>query len=378
MADPSEKFQIDLYYDVISPYAWIAFESLLRYEYVWPIKVNLKPFSLRRIMQSSGNKPPSLVPAKSLYMLKDLERNNAFWDVKLNAPKVNFMQWIKAKTSEDAMKLLLVIQKEKPKKLEGVSREFWKRIWTNGEPIFEREDFEKVLVASSITDTARYIDKISDLTIETELQKNTLDAIDSGSLLRYENVWPIKVNLKPFSLRRIMQSSGNKPPGLIPAKSLYMLKDLERNNAFWNMKLKAPKKFMQWIKTKTSEDAMKLLLVIQKEKSEKLETVSREFWKRIWTNGEPIFEQKDFEKVLVASGITDTARYIDKISDVTIETELQKNTLDAIDSGAFGAPWIIVHKDGEEHAFFGSDRLHLIGHLFKERFHGGLKHFAKL
>ncbi|KAK6738199.1 hypothetical protein RB195_020358 [Necator americanus] len=198
------------------------------------------------------------------------------------------------------------------------------------------------------------------------------------SLLRYENVWPIKVNLKPFSLRRIMQSSGNRPPGLVPAKSLYMLKDLERNNAFWNMKLKAPKKFMQWIKTKTSEDAMKLLLVIQKEKSEKLETVSREFWKRIWTNGEPIFEQKDFEKVLVASGITDTARYIDKISDVTIETELQKNTLDAIDSGAFGAPWIIVHKDGEEHAFFGSDRLHLIGHLFKERFHGGLKHFAKL
>ncbi|KAK6738200.1 hypothetical protein RB195_020359 [Necator americanus] len=224
MADPSEKFQIDLYYDVISPYAWIAFESLLRYEYVWPIKVNLKPFSLRRIIQSSGNKPPSLVPAKSLYMLKDLERNNAFWDMKLNAPK-NFMQWIKAKTSEDAMKLLLVIQKEKPKKLEGVSREFWKRIWTNGEPIFEREDFEKVLVASSITDTARYIDKISDLTIETELQKNTLDAIDSG---------------------------------------------------------------------------------------------------------------------------------------------------------AFGAPWIIVHKDGEKHAFFGSDRLHLIGHLIKERFHDGLKYFSKL
>ncbi|KHJ85682.1 hypothetical protein OESDEN_14587, partial [Oesophagostomum dentatum] len=111
MVKPVEKVQIDLYYDVISPYAWIAFESLLRYEKVWSIKVNLKPFSLRGIMQSSGNRPPGLVPAKGLYMLKDIQRNNAYWKLNLKAPK-NFMEWIKTKTSNNAMKLLLVVQKE--------------------------------------------------------------------------------------------------------------------------------------------------------------------------------------------------------------------------------------------------------------------------
>ncbi|KHJ79901.1 hypothetical protein OESDEN_20438 [Oesophagostomum dentatum] len=135
MAKPVEKVQIDLYYDVISPYAWIAFESLLRYERVWSIKVNLKPFSLRGIMQSSGicfnyakdgkeqaaklaflgNRPPGLVPAKGLYMLKDIQRNNAYWNLNLKAPK-NFMEWIKTKTSNNAMKLLLVVQKEQPGK----------------------------------------------------------------------------------------------------------------------------------------------------------------------------------------------------------------------------------------------------------------------
>ncbi|CAJ0607529.1 unnamed protein product [Cylicocyclus nassatus] len=198
------------------------------------------------------------------------------------------------------------------------------------------------------------------------------------SLLRYEKVWAIKVNLKPFSLRNIMRESGNRPPGVVPAKAMYMAKDIQRNNEYWKLKLKAPKNFMELIKTKTSDTAMKLLLIVQKDQPEKLECVTREFWKRFWSNGEPIFDKEDFEKVLSASGITDPGKFIDQLKDESIEKQLEKNTSDAIDSGAFGAPWIVVHKGDEEHAFFGSDRLHLIAHLLGEKFQGGLTHLSKL
>ncbi|KAE9413777.1 hypothetical protein Angca_010078, partial [Angiostrongylus cantonensis] len=198
------------------------------------------------------------------------------------------------------------------------------------------------------------------------------------SLLRYQNIWPIQVNLKPFSLGTIMRSSGNKPPGLLPSKSLYMLKDLQRNNDFWKMELSPPEDFMKWIKTETSDNAMKLLLVIQKEQPQELETTSREFWKRIWMEGKPIFRREDFEKVVSMFGVTDYSRFIDKLNADDIASQLQQNTSDALNYGAFGAPWIVVHKDGEEHAFFGSDRLHLIGHLIGHEFSGGLTQFAKL
>uniref|UniRef100_W6NAR6 Glutathione S-transferase kappa n=1 Tax=Haemonchus contortus TaxID=6289 RepID=W6NAR6_HAECO len=198
------------------------------------------------------------------------------------------------------------------------------------------------------------------------------------SLLRYQHVWPIEVNLKPCSLRGIMMGSGNKPPGVVMNKAIYMMSDLRRNNEFWNMNMSPPKDFMKLIKTETSDNAMKLLLIIQKERPEKLEIASREFWKRIWSNGEMIFRRPDFEKVLAASGITNAPHYIDQIDSSLATALLEQNTKAALDSGAFGAPWIVVHKDGEEHPFFGSDRLHLIAHLIGQKFTDGLVQYSKL
>ncbi|KAK6015104.1 hypothetical protein OSTOST_19477 [Ostertagia ostertagi] len=109
-----------------------------------------------------------------------------------------------------------------------------------------------------------------------------------------------------------------------------------------------------------------------------LETVTREFWKRIWTNGKRIFDREDFEEVLTASGITNGSEYIDQIDSDYATTKLKENSDAALDGGAFGAPWIVVHKDGEEHTFFGSDRLPLIAHLIGQKFTDGLIQYSKL
>ncbi|VDO24240.1 unnamed protein product [Haemonchus placei] len=116
--------------------------------------------------------------------------------------------------------------------------------------------------------------------------------------------------------------------------------------------------FMKLIKTETSDNAMKLLLIIQKERPEKLEiatTLPRLSWSRIprlrWIPGY----------------VLPTWSVLEWLSSCTI-----------LASQAFGAPWIVVHKDGEEHPFFGSDRLHLIAHLIGQKFTDGLVQYSKL
>jgi glutathione S-transferase kappa 1 len=67
--------EIDFYFDCISPFTLLGWVQMFRYEKIWNVNVNLKPFFLGGVMKNSGNKPPGLVPNKAKYMMTyDLPR----------------------------------------------------------------------------------------------------------------------------------------------------------------------------------------------------------------------------------------------------------------------------------------------------------------
>ena len=111
--------QIVFYYDVVSPYSWLGFEVLTRYEPLWQIKVDYVPFSLGGIMNQTGNVPPGVNPFKMVYMLKDLERARDFYKVDLVPPPkfpVN---------TTLAQQVLTVIKNDHPQHLVDCSRLLW-------------------------------------------------------------------------------------------------------------------------------------------------------------------------------------------------------------------------------------------------------------
>ena len=61
-----------------------------------------------------------------------------------------------------------------------------------------------------------------------------LDVVSTYSYLalsvlqRYLPIWGLDVHIRPVSLPSIMRSSGNTPPGLVPAKAAYMDGDVSR------------------------------------------------------------------------------------------------------------------------------------------------------
>jgi len=57
-----------------------------------------------------------------------------------------------------------------------------------------------------------------------------------------------------------------------------------------------------------------------------------------------------------------------------VKEKLKESTDEAIASGAFGLPWIILKRDGEQDVkIFGSDRLHIICDMLGKEFVGQIK-----
>uniref|UniRef100_A0A0N5BWG4 Glutathione S-transferase kappa 1 n=1 Tax=Strongyloides papillosus TaxID=174720 RepID=A0A0N5BWG4_STREA len=174
--------KITLYYDVISPYSWIAFETLLRYENIQYFKLALKPVFLGGIMKETSNSPPAMVPAKGTYMVKDLDILSRYYDMKIVHPKDFFETAIKQGTLK-AVRFLAGIQKENEKYLIPASREFWKRLWLRGETAYTNNDFFEVgtKIGLSESTTNELIKTIDSSFIKEKIKHNTKEAIDDGA-----------------------------------------------------------------------------------------------------------------------------------------------------------------------------------------------------
>jgi glutathione S-transferase kappa 1 len=164
-----------------------------------------------------------------------------------------------------------------------------------------------------------------------------------------------------------MNASHNTPPAGVPAKAAYMTQDVARLAKHFNVPLKSPKDFGSRIAAGTL-GAMRVITAVSLAKPDKVEAVSRAFWMRIWSRDQDIATEESFRAVLSEVGIKITADQ-DKILAATksqaVKDELKRNTEAAVKAGAFGAPTMLVHMNGKQEMFWGSDRLELIAFLNK-------------
>ncbi|VDK52086.1 unnamed protein product [Anisakis simplex] len=162
---------------------------------------------------------------------------------------------------------------------------------------------------------------------------------------------------------------------IVPAKAMYMAKDLQRSADYWSVKIKPPKNPTDTILNKGSMLAQRFLTVIDMEEKDHLEQAARELWERVWLRNETIHNVEDLEVVRLRFASSKTslpngAALIAKCGSEAVKEMLKKRTETAVKQGCFGAPWIVVHKDQRELCFFGSDRLPLIAHTIGCAFQG--------
>ncbi|KAK5922131.1 hypothetical protein CgunFtcFv8_019426 [Champsocephalus gunnari] len=189
-------------------------------------------------------------------------------------------------------------------------------------------------------------------------------------MCRYRKVWNIELRLRPTFLGGVMEGSGNKPPGLVPNKFLYMGKDLNRLSEYFNVPLKPPADVPEAMFKKGSLNAMRV------------ERVSRELWRRIWYEDRDITEPASLSEAAMKAGLSDSEikRALELCNSQEVKEKLKSATEEALDYGAFGFPLVVCHLNGKPELFFGSDRFELLAHCIGEKWLGPLpdKSTAKL
>lgn len=204
-------------------------------------------------------------------------------------------------------------------------------------------------------------------------------------MCRYRNVWNIDLKLRPAFLGGVMQGSGNKPPGLVPNKFMFMGKDLARLSEYFNVPLKTPSDPFEAMFKKGSLTAMRFVTAVQaREKGgdAKVEQVSRELWKRIWSEDKDITLPESLSEAALKAGLSESEikEALELSTSKDIKEKLKSATQAALDYGSFGFPMLVCHINGNPEMFFGSDRFELMAHCIGEKWLGPLpeKAAAKL
>lgn len=82
------KNRVEFYYDLASPYSYLASTRIEGICEKYDAELEWKPFLLGGILKETGNRAPIEVPNKKVYVIKDLEAWARYYGVAFNFPEL--------------------------------------------------------------------------------------------------------------------------------------------------------------------------------------------------------------------------------------------------------------------------------------------------
>ena len=163
--------KIDFYFDISSPYSYLAHEQIKLFEKENKIKVNYMPILLGGIHQLANITAPGLNPSRAKHMIKDLKICADWFKVKFQ-----FNRYFPLKTV-NIMRGALVAEKEGF--LNNYVDQFYKAAWVDSLNLNDDKILERFIKNMDINPKS-FIEKLSDQKIKDDLKTKTNNAFKKG------------------------------------------------------------------------------------------------------------------------------------------------------------------------------------------------------
>ena len=158
----------------------------------------------------------------------------------------------------------------------------------------------------------------------------------------------VALSYRPFLLGGVFQATGNKPPGMLPAKGKHMLRDLELLGRYYKVPVEKPDSF-------PVHSVLALRCALVAEQHGKAIAFSNAVMRGHWGAGMDVSKPEVILRIAELVEL-DGQALIDGTQDDAIKQQLKDNTAEAVERGAFGAPTFFL---GDQ-MFWGCDRMDLI------------------
>ena len=173
--------------------------------------------------------------------------------------------------------------------------------------------------------------------------------IANAAVKQLQNETGAEVEIRPMFLGAVMQNTGNRPPGMVPAKNTYMLADLQRCAARYGLSIR----MNPYFPLVSTRDLLRATIGLADDPAEQQRFIDACF-RHMWQTPDPLNpgEEASVQAMCEAEGF-DFAEIQRLAKDNANKAAMKANTDTAISRGAFGSPTFFVGDD----MFFGHDRL---------------------
>ncbi|HWE22523.1 MAG TPA: 2-hydroxychromene-2-carboxylate isomerase [Myxococcales bacterium] len=166
MTDPAT---FDFFFDLASPYSYLASTQLRRISERTGARARLYPITLGGVRKAIGREMPP--PQQLAYMAQDTARWAQKYGVRMQIPKAFPISTI--------LPLRATVAATRNGEGEIAMRALFDAHWADGEDISDRAVVERVLTGAGL-DGKRLVERAADLEIKDELRKNTDLALARG------------------------------------------------------------------------------------------------------------------------------------------------------------------------------------------------------
>lgn len=171
----SEKIVIDFYFDIASPYSYIAAARIEDFAREVGCTTRWVPVLLGGIFRATGNEMPARIQAKAQWMSKDLRMMSQMAGVPFRFPKIFPMNTV------SHLRALIAAEKQGGQDaLKRLAMEFYKLYWGQGRDISAEEWFAAASAGAGLSAEAMSAAN-DDAEVKAQLIHNTEEAVERGA-----------------------------------------------------------------------------------------------------------------------------------------------------------------------------------------------------